>query len=439
MIITTENFLNMFTMLQFLFLGFLFAWDMERREYFWIRVVLSSLISIGLSFLFYSMDLGNEVVSGSLNYLLIYLFGILSLAACYNTHFSSIAFASTVAYTVRHMIYLFWQLIMYVIYWFDSSMSPSDSVNWVQALIAICCALVAIPGVAYLYKRVKIFPDIVLPSAGLITVCLLSLFIDNVLNMFVITAKLADQDKYLLFIFNAVNTMSCFMVLLMLFDLVSQGSLRKEMAFIKQMNYEEKKQYELSKENINIINIKCHDLRHQIRDLKESGQAVSKEQLQSIEDAIRIYDTRVKTGNESLDVVLQEKSLLCKKNNIVFNCIIDGQSLDFMDESDIYSLFGNIVDNAIDSVMKLENKDERVITLKIKKTAGGVFAYEENKYAGKIVFKNGLPQTDKDDVMYHGYGLKSVMMTTKKYKGTMKINTEKNFFVISIYIPTEER
>ncbi len=165
---------------------------------------------------------------------------------------------------------------------------------------------------------------------------------------------------------------------------------------------------------------------------------VSKEELESIEDAIRIYDTKMKTGNTSLDILLQEKSLICAKNSITFDCIIDGKQLKFIKDSDIYSLFGNILDNAIESCLKLENKDQRTITLKVKKIANGVFCYEENPIYTPIYFKDGLPISTKGDNRYHGFGMKSIANIVNSYQGTMKIKSERNRFCLSIFFPENE-
>jgi hypothetical protein len=67
------------------------------------------------------------------------------------------------------------------------------------------------------------------------------------------------------------------MLVIIMFGFVSQKALETEVASINQMRHEEEKQYEMNKQTIDLINIKCHDLRHQIRALKESGEVVSKE------------------------------------------------------------------------------------------------------------------------------------------------------------------
>lgn len=54
-------------------------------------------------------------------------------------------------------------------------------------------------------------------------------------------------------------------------------------------------------------------------------------------------------------VIYTEKSLLCERHKIRFTYMIDGEQLDFMDPVDIASLFGNALDNAIESVLRTDD------------------------------------------------------------------------------------
>ena len=66
-------------------------------------------------------------------------------------------------------------------------------------------------------------------------------------------------------------------------------------------------------------------------------------------------------SNYVIDVVLVERSLQCEKAGIRLSCMIDGSKFEFMRQPDIYSLFVNILDNAID--------EKRVISLTAEETA----------------------------------------------------------------------
>ena len=147
-----------------------------------------------------------------------------------------------------------------------------------------------------------------------------------------------------------------------------------------------------------------------------------------------IYDSIVKTGNEVLDTILTEKSLKCGKNDIQLTCTVDNSNLDFISISDLYSLFGNIVENAIEAVLKIDDKKKRVICLNVKQTEKLLSVHIENYYAGEITFVGGLPQTKKD-VRFHGFGMKSVRMIAEKYGGNVIARTDGDLFKLDILVP----
>lgn len=78
-----------------------------------------------------------------------------------------------------------------------------------------------------------------------------------------------------------------------------------------------------------------------------------------------IYDNIYQTGNDALDLVLTEKSLLCDEYNIKLSSMIEGLALDFMHTTDVYALFGNLLDNAIESVMKEPDEEKRIISIQM--------------------------------------------------------------------------
>ena len=137
------------------------------------------------------------------------------------------------------------------------------------------------------------------------------------------------------------------------------------------------------------------------------------------------------TGNAALDVILTEKMLSCNQSGIKLGCIADGKSLDFMREDDVYSLFGNLIDNAIEAVSQLDEK-KRVIGFKVRAVENLLSVNVHNYYEKPITFVGGIPQTTKADKKYHGYGMKSIQYICRKYGGDLSINAENNVFNINI-------
>ena len=172
-------------------------------------------------------------------------------------------------------------------------------------------------------------------------------------------------------------------------------------------------------------------MKHQI----SRSVAAKGEYVKDITDLINIYDTSVKTGNEDLDVILTEKSLKCHSEQITFTCIADGAKLEFMDVTDIYGLFGNLIDNAMEAVQKLADESRKIIELHVHMQMNMLAVNLQNCYDGEIAFgKNGLPETTKDNKEYHGLGMKSVQMIVDKYDGDMALSANNGVFNVKILL-----
>ncbi len=192
---------------------------------------------------------------------------------------------------------------------------------------------------------------------------------------------------------------------------------------------QDKRHYEQLKETIDTINIKCHDLRHHIREI-QSGK--NSPYLDEIAQSISIYDSMVQTGNDTLDVILTDKHLRCETNRIPFSSIADGALLNGLDPTDLYALFGNLLDNAIEASLALIDPAMRFISLSVREAAGCTQIIVENACAHSPSFSDGLPVSTKPDDGTHGFGLKSVRNTVTRNGGTMQITCEDGVFRVSI-------
>ena len=202
---------------------------------------------------------------------------------------------------------------------------------------------------------------------------------------------------------------------------------------IMEMQY---KNYQLSKENIDMVNQKYHDLKHQINLLKTQAYVgKSTSYLEKMEREIRVYETQNKTGNQILDAVLTNKAMICQNKEIELKFIVDGGALSFMEDMDVSALFGNMLDNAIESAEKQQEKQKRLIWLYVTKEKQFVRIRTENYCDEKIRFKNGMPVTTKQDRRLHGYGMKSIKSTVEKYHGSVVAAQENNWFELKILLP----
>ena len=218
--------------------------------------------------------------------------------------------------------------------------------------------------------------------------------------------------------------------------LCCENKVRTELEAVQMVLETQYQQYKMSRETIDIINYKYHDLKHQIQVLRSETDADKRNAyLNQMEEEIRLYELQNKTGNKVLDTVLTTKSMYCDKHGISLTTVADGSLLDFMETMDICSVFGNAMDNAIESVLKLSDKEKRLIHVTVSRQKSFLMICFENYFEGALESVEGTIRTTKRDEGYHGYGIKSIQYTIQKYGGAVNIKTENNWFEMKIIIP----
>lgn len=195
-------------------------------------------------------------------------------------------------------------------------------------------------------------------------------------------------------------------------------------------------QYQQSIKNAEIINQKYHDLKHHIALLRTEQDILKKEAyLDELEKTIKPHETEFKTGHHALDILLTQKANDILENNINFTCVADGEHLAFISVLDILSIFGNALDNAIESVKNINQIEERIIKLAIFTQNQLLFIKLDNYYVNTLNVIDGNFITTKQDKQNHGYGIKSIKTIVEKYGGSIKISTENHWFSLMILIP----
>ena len=191
-----------------------------------------------------------------------------------------------------------------------------------------------------------------------------------------------------------------------------------------------KEKVELQEQNMELINLKCHDMKHQLRSMLE-GQNLDSEFIEETQKAISIFDAQVKTGNDTLDTLLTQKSLLCDSQKIQLTIMLNGEALSFMSAQEINSFFGNAIDNAIEYLLTVD-EDKRFIRISSAQN-GSIFTIRvENYCETALKFRtNGLPETTKDDNGYHGFGTKSIKTIAQKYGGDASFERRDDLFVVT--------
>lgn len=190
--------------------------------------------------------------------------------------------------------------------------------------------------------------------------------------------------------------------------------------------------YRMSHEGITSLQIKCHDLKHQIAAIRTKAEKENFDKyLDRLEDSIIEYGTVVECGHETINVVLTEKNILCSTCGVKFSYIIDGALFAFMSEMEIYSLFGNALDNALESCSKVTDPEKRVISLKAVARGDMVVLHVENFFEQALNMVDGMPQTTKKG-SGHGFGLRSIQNIAEKYGGVATVQASGDLFKLTV-------
>lgn len=209
------------------------------------------------------------------------------------------------------------------------------------------------------------------------------------------------------------------------------AGLERENESIQMLLAQGDKQYRTARENMEQVNIKCHDLRHQIRHFRQEGR-IDEHALNDMEQVIQAYDTTVRTGNPALDVILTEKSLSCRSKGIGFTCMAEGSGLAYMEPADLYALFGNALENAIEATEQLEDPAQKQIAITVRPVNGFYSILIQNYTRVPLKLEHGLPQTSKAATQNHGYGVRSMQLLVEKYGGELSFRQEGE--IVSLYL-----
>lgn len=414
----------------------LFLFRLRKKPNYGVRFALCTVSSF--AFVFFFPILSYSAIYSSFMFFTFFVLTILTTKICYDINWRSCLFCTVAGYSMQHLASVLYDIVITTGH-FDgaarmysdtaaSSMNPFSMLIFVEVYALVYWALFHLLG-----NKIKRDEDLTIKSPPLLMLLALTVLVEIVLNAFVIYRKYESLDMVYYAAAAITNVICSLSVLIIQFELLLRKSLENELDVVYQMWHQEQKQFHITKETIDLINMKCHDMKHQIHSISKAA-AIDPETMRGIEETISIYDSIVKTGNQALDIIIAEKSLYCAKNNIFVSYMIDGEKLNFMNDTDVYSLFGNLLDNAIEVVLKLE-RDKRVIGITIKAEGELLSINSHNYYSGEVRMLDGLPVTSSGDSDYHGFGVKSMVLIVEKYGGSISFDARDQVFNLNILLP----
>ena len=331
---------------------------------------------------------------------------------------------------------LHWQIYYFLVH----SMGMNAALIW--GLLHMAADYILVFGILYLLERkINRNPDeIVITRGAMLQAIIVTAGFYAVSNLSYVLGHTPFTTSFTseLYIIRTITDLGALAVLAGLHMQITDSSIRLENELLQQTLQLQYDNYKLSEETIALVNQKYHDLRHQIHLLRSGMEnSAQAEYLHQMEREIKSYEAQFRTGNKILDTILTAKDIHCQSVGIQMICVADGESLGFMEPMDISALFGNAVENAIESVEKIADPDRRLIHITVGREKSFLRIRVENCCDEKVIFKAGLPVTSKGDERYHGYGTRSIRSIVDKYKGSMTIKADDGWYRLRILFPLD--
>jgi len=136
------------------------------------------------------------------------------------------------------------------------------------------------------------------------------------------------------------------------------------------------------------------------------------------------------TNNGILNILLNDKIQLTEKLHIDLQYEIGNVDLSFMNPMDITTIFGNLLDNAIEACEQVNGSSwiklkispyYEMIAIKVENTSNNIDRWIE----GRPVSQKGFN---------HGIGLSNVKRAVEKYDGSMNLSKENGIFQCNVLI-----
>ncbi len=243
------------------------------------------------------------------------------------------------------------------------------------------------------------------------------------------------QDKHFsqsfILIFFVIMLLMIISIYCSLVFIVKKEHFKQDYLLIEQQNILLQKSLEEQERTFDLWRKNLHDYKHKLLALESMMRANKYDNaLESIENELKVFKNKafyIHTGNDTIDIVLNSKMNVAQYHHII--CTINAKITEKIDISDIdlSVILGNLIDNAIEAVLKEKNKN---IHIQISQIKDLLVIKIINSFSGeRIIF-----ETAKNNSLLHGIGLKSVKHLVNKYNGIFSIEHKNNCVIALVTI-----
>lgn len=244
------------------------------------------------------------------------------------------------------------------------------------------------------------------------------------------------QEQKLMLLCVSCIWLMCLIMYFVVQQMSKDNQTKLEYELMKEKEKYSKESMEIIKRSNEELREFKHDLKNYLLPLQEAMETMPQSEMvkvwEKINQKIEDVQTLIQTGNSYVDSMINTKITLARSEKVDVKCTILSK-MEGIDDLEFCSVFGNLMDNAIEAERKVTEKKEIIIFIEEK--MGYLRLEIQNKIEKSVLNENSSLNTTKKDTSSHGIGHKSVKRTMQKVGGALKYYETGDLFCAEAVFP----
>lgn len=244
------------------------------------------------------------------------------------------------------------------------------------------------------------------------------------------------QEQKLMLLCVSCIWLMCLIMYFVVQQMSKDNQTKLEYELMKEKEKYSKESMEIIKRSNEELREFKHDLKNYLLPLQEAMETMPQSEMakvwEKINQKIEDVQTLIQTGNSYVDSMINTKITLARSEKVDVKCTMLSK-MEGIDDLEFCSVFGNLMDNAIEAERKVIEKKEIIIFVEEK--MGYLRLEIQNKIEKSVLNENSSLNTTKKDTSSHGIGHKSIKRTMQKVGGALKYYETGDLFCAEAVFP----
>lgn len=183
-----------------------------------------------------------------------------------------------------------------------------------------------------------------------------------------------------------------------------------------------------------------HDMKHTMRTIAALSREGNGREIEHLIEGLQIslgdIEEMMICSHKVLNALLVERKGYASDNGVILELdIIEPLNLQEIDDMDLITLMGNLLDNAIEAEKECEKRAGILCSMRLAKEGRHLLIQIENSYRERGNKRSFRKSTAGRIGQKHGIGLGSVRRIVKKYGGIMESRKSGGRYWVKIILP----